>query len=65
MAKGKILTKFEQARSVELQRRGLWQQGIPNEIGRSRTVLFNSLKIQMSMLLKNQVVTPINLAISC
>ena len=44
MAKGKILTKFEQGRIVDFQRCGLSQRAVANEIGRSKTVIANFIK---------------------
>ena len=43
MAKGKIITKFQQGRIDELQRHGLSQQAIANEI-HCRTVIANFIK---------------------
>ena len=45
IAKSEILTKFEQGRIFELQRRDLLQRAIANEIGRCRTVIANFIKI--------------------
>ena len=44
MAISKILSTYKQGRIVELQRRGLSQRAIANEIGRSRTVIANFIK---------------------
>ena len=44
MVKGKIFTKFEHGKIVELQRQSLLQCTIANEIGYSRTVIVTFIK---------------------
>ena len=44
MAKSKISTTLEQGRIVELQRRGLAQRAIANEIGRRRNLIADFVK---------------------
>ena len=58
MAKAKNLSLFKRGRIVELHQQGLSQRAIADQVGRSKTIILNSLKDPEGSGKKSQVVDP-------